>query len=134
VAFDSQIAQGIVFLTFRGLVTAEDIRDTVSLLTRIEIGAKVSPDRVADLSLIEGVSLNFSAIMNYATVRRTTPLKNKVKAVIVAPQPLQYEFARMFQTLNGNPDIDMEIFTDKESGLAWISAGKGGANAATCPG
>jgi hypothetical protein len=31
----------------------------------------------------------------------------------------------MFQTLNENPDIHMEIFTDKDSGLAWISAGKG---------
>jgi hypothetical protein len=125
-AFDSQMVQGIVYLTFRGHVTAEDIRDMTDLLTKIETKAKVSPDRIADLSLIEGVSLNFSAIENYATARRTAPLKNKVKAAIVAPRPLQYGFARMFQTLNVNPDIGMEIFTDRNSGLAWISAGKGG--------
>lgn len=125
VAFDSQIAQGIVYLTFRGHVTAEDIRDMTDLLTKIETKAKVSPDRIADLSAIEGVSLNFSAIVNYAAARRTAPLKNRVKAAIVAPNPLQYGFARMFQTLNVNPDISMEIFTDKDSSLAWISAGKG---------
>jgi hypothetical protein len=125
VAFDSKIAQGIVYLTFRGYVTAEDIRDMVDLLTKIETEAKVSPDRIADLSAIEGISLSFTAITDYSANRRKAPLRNKVKAAIVAPHPLQYEFARMFQTLNDNPDINMEIFTDKDSGLAWISASKG---------
>lgn len=99
-----------------------------------QLKSKVSPDRVADLSTVEGVSLNFSAITNYAAARRTAPLKNKVKAAIVAPHPLQYGFARMFQTLNDNPDINMEIFTDTDSGLAWISAGKSGDNDAVCQG
>ncbi len=106
----------------------------IDLLKKIETEARVSPDRMADLSLIEGISLNFSAITNYAAARRTAPLKNKVKAAIVAPHPLQYGFARMFQTLNDNPDIIMEIFTDKNSGLAWISAGKSGDNDAACQG
>jgi len=128
VAFDSKMAQGIVCLTFRGYVMAEDIRDMVDLLTKIETEARVSPDRIVDLSAIAGISLNFSAITNYAAARRTAPLKNEVKAAIVAPHPLQYGFARMFQTLNDNPDINMEIFTDKDSGLTWISAGKGADN------
>lgn len=123
-AFNPKISQDIVYLTFRGHVTAEDIRDMTDLITKIEAEAKVSPDRVADLTLIEGISLNFAAIMNYAAARRIAPLKNKVKAAIVAPHPLQYGFARMFQTLNVNPDISMEIFTDQDSGLAWISASK----------
>jgi hypothetical protein len=134
VAFDAKITSGMVFLTFRGQVTAEDIRDMTDLLKRIEIEARVSPDRMADLSLIEGISLNFSVITNYATARRTASLRNKVKAAIVAPHPLQYGFARMFQTLNDNPDIIMEIFTDKDSGLAWISAGKKGDHDEACRG
>jgi hypothetical protein len=125
VAFDSKIAQGIVHLTFRAHVTAEDIRDMVDLLAKIETEARVSPDRIADLSAIEGISLNFSAIIDYAVMRRKAPLKNKVKAAIVAPHPLQYGLARMFQTLNDNPDIDIEIFTDRNCGLAWISASQG---------
>ena len=88
VAFDSKMAQGIVCLTFRGYVMAEDIRDMVDLLTKIETEARVSPDRIVDLSAIAGISLNFSAITNYAAARRTAPLKNKVKAAIVAPHPL----------------------------------------------
>lgn len=134
VAFDSKIAQGIVYLTFRGYVMAEDIRDMVDLLTKIETEARVSPDRIVDLSAIEGISLNFSAIIDYSVMRRKAPLRNKVKAAIVAPHPLQYGFARMFQTLNANPDIDMEIFTDQNSGLAWISAGKSSDSHETDPG
>ncbi len=80
---------------------------------------------MVDLSAIEGLNLNFSAIMNYAAARRNAPLQNTVKAAIVAPQTLQYGFARMFQTLNVNPDISMEIFIDQASGLAWIAAGNG---------
>ncbi|HLZ53251.1 MAG TPA: hypothetical protein VKS19_02115 [Verrucomicrobiae bacterium] len=133
-ALNSKIAEGIVYLTFRGYVTAEDIRDMVDLLAKIETEARVSPDRVADLTAIEGMSLNFSAIIDYSVMRRKAPLKNKVKAAIVAPHPLQYGFARMFQTLNDNPDINMEIFTDKNSGLAWISAGKSGDSHKACPG
>lgn len=30
----------------------------------------------------------------------------------------------MFQTLNDNPDIDMEIVTDQDSGLARLAAGE----------
>jgi hypothetical protein len=125
VAFDSKIAQRIVYLTFRGCVTAEDLRDMADLFAKIETEARVSPDRMVDLSAIEGLNLNFSAIMNYAAARRNAPLQNTVKAAIVAPQTLQYGFARMFQTLNVNPDISMEIFIDQASGLAWIAAGNG---------
>ena len=98
------------------------------LFAKIETEARVSPDRMVDLSAIEGLNLNFSAIMNYAAARRNAPLQNTVKAAIVAPQTLQYGFARMFQTLNVNPDISMEIFADKDSGLTWIFAGKGADN------
>ncbi len=125
-ALDFKMVQGIVYLTFRGHVTGEDIRDMTDLIRETEIETKVSPNRIADLTAVEGVSLRFTAIMNYAIVRRSAPLKNSVRAAIVAPHPLQYGIARMFQSLNDNPDIHMEIFTDRGSGLAWISGGKGG--------
>jgi hypothetical protein len=40
----------------------------------------------------------------------------------VALTQVQYGFARMFQTLNDNPRIEIEIFGDCESAQRWLNA------------
>ncbi|HEX2854014.1 MAG TPA: hypothetical protein VHO24_12310 [Opitutaceae bacterium] len=82
----------------------------------------VSPDRITDMSRVSGITLDFTAMEAFAAKRRNAPLKNRVKSAIVAPQPLQFGFARMYQTLNENRDIVIELFRDEASALQWLEA------------
>lgn len=70
------------------------------------------------------LDLNYAKIAAVASIRRAAPLKNAVKSAIVAPQPIQYGFARMFQTLNDNPRINLQVFSDRASAMEWLVAGR----------
>jgi hypothetical protein len=122
--FDLTVVDGIICLTFNGALSSDDLWRVSDLYAKIEAESKVSPDRMADISLVDKVELDFGAVEAVAAVRRGTMLKNKVKSAILAPKPVLYGFARMFQTLNDNPQITMELFRDKESCWAWLMAGR----------
>ncbi len=120
-AFDQTITNGIVCLTFHGILDAEDLRRGAELFARMEADLEPSPNRMADLSAVDRMDVDFGAVEALAAVRRIAPLKNKVKSAIIAPKPVLYGFARMFQTLNDNPAITLKIFRDRDMGWAWLN-------------
>jgi hypothetical protein len=120
-AFDQTITNGVVCLTFHGILDAEDLRRGAELFARMEAEFEPSPNRMADLSSVDRMDVDFGAVEALAAVRRIAPLKNKVKSAIIAPKPVLYGFARMFQTLNDNPDITLKIFRDRDLGWAWLN-------------
>jgi hypothetical protein len=122
--FDLTVVDGIICLTFNGALSSDDLWRVSDLYAKIEAESKVSPDRMADISLVDKVELDFGAVEAVAAVRRGTMLKNRVKSAILAPKPVLYGFARMFQTLNDNPQITLELFRDKESCWAWLMTGR----------
>ncbi len=130
-AFDLKVENGVVRVTFEGYLDSKDLERLDEIVSGMEAEYDVSPDRISDLSSIEGVHLDCAAMEFFADRRRHAPLKNRVKSAIVVPRPLQYGIARMFQTLNDNPNINSQIFTDRERALNWLATGKGsGADAA----
>jgi hypothetical protein len=122
-AFDQTIVNGVLCFTFHGNLTAEDFRRGAELSAKAEAEFERAPNRMADLSSVEGLNIDFGAVEALAAVRRVAPLKNKVKSAIIAPRPVLYGFARMFQTLNDNPNIILKIFRDRDSGWAWLTEG-----------
>ena len=117
-----QILDGVVDIRFRGTVNSAELREVAEATGKIEEELPVSPNRIIDLSLVDEFQLDFRAMEQTAKLRRSAPLKNKVKSAIIATKPVQYGYARMFQTLNDNPNIDLELFTDRAKGLAWIAS------------
>jgi hypothetical protein len=125
-AFELKIEAGIAWIRFHGQLTSADLVGGAEGLAKMETEAEVAPDRISDLSSIDGLTLDFAAVEACASLRRSAPLKNLVKSAIIAPTPVQFGFARMFQTLNTNPKVTVRIFTDAESALAWFATGVGG--------
>jgi len=39
----------------------------------------------------------------------------------VASKPAQFGYARMYQTLNENPNIELELFINREKAMAWLA-------------
>ena len=117
-----QILDGVVDIRLHGTVNSTELREVAEATGKIEEELPVSPNRIIDLSLVDEFQLDFREMEQIAKLRRTAPLKNKVKSEIIANKPVQYGYARMFQTLNDNPNIDLELFTDRAEGLAWIAS------------
>ncbi len=120
-AVDISMIDGVVHVTFAGDVTNLDLEKIADAATTYE-GGPVVPHRVTDMSGAIGLHLNFESVWTLASKRRVLQFPNSFKSAIVAPQPSQLGFARMFQTLNDNRQITIQIFPDKGSALKWIAS------------
>jgi hypothetical protein len=49
-------------------------------------------------------------MLTYIERRRTQRFANSIKSAVVASRPVQVGFARMYQTLNTNPQVEIQIF------------------------
>jgi hypothetical protein len=121
-ALDIKFEDGLLCLMLRGCISSDDLLNAAALTAKIEDEAEVSPHRIVDLSLVEDMNLNFAAMHQLAETRKVAPLKNPVKSAILAPHPVQYGFARMFQTINKNPQITIQVFTTRQDAIGWLKS------------
>jgi hypothetical protein len=108
-------------ISLTGVVTGVDLDQAAAAAREYESGPIV-PHRLTDLTGAVGLNLTFESVWALAARRRALRFPNAFKSAIVAPQPSQLGFARMFQTLNDNPQITIQIFADKTAALQWIAA------------
>jgi len=110
------------FIVFHvsGLVTLHDLLAYAVELEALENSLPVSPHRLINLTAGTVAELAFPDMSAVAAKRRQTQLKNPVKSAMVAGDAALFGFARMFQTLNTHPNIQVEIFQTKETALAWL--------------
>jgi len=107
-------------IVFAGEVSAVDLANLADRLEALERDLPVTPDRLADLSGLEGGELNFHTLHRLADRRRAAPPRNPIRTAIVAATPLAFGFARMFQTLNDHPLVTIRIFADAAGAEAWL--------------
>jgi hypothetical protein len=120
-AYSIEFVGDVLWLTFTEKVTSEDLQSVAETLGRMESEPDVCPHRISDFSGTDGVELSFAAVHQCASIRRQVRLRNPVKSALIAPSPVQFGFARMFQTLNDNPSIEVRLFAAKCDAVAWIS-------------
>lgn len=111
---------GYIHLAIQGHLALPDLMEIGRIAYGIERTAEVTPHRLTDLSRVTDLSLNFMAMEQFAATRRTVTLRNNVRSAIVAPTPLLFGFARMFQTLNTNPQIEVVVFNRCDEAIPWI--------------
>jgi len=78
--------------------------------------------RISDLRPAVRLDIDFNGVAALAAERVRRSFPNSFKSAIIAPDPARFGFARMFQTLNDNPQITLAIFRDEPEALAWIMA------------
>jgi len=115
-----QIRDGLMEMVFHGNFTTDDLLAAAQSVREIEEQSEITPDRITDLSDANMMSLDADQLKRYAASRARATLKNKVKSAIVAPKPDQYGLARMFQTFNENPAIEIKLFRDAPAAYAWL--------------
>ncbi|HKP77344.1 MAG TPA: hypothetical protein VJT67_17575 [Longimicrobiaceae bacterium] len=112
---------GILRIVMPTTLTARGLHDIADALTELERSAAVTPHRLVDMSGITRFEVGFEEMFDLAERRRAHPPANPIRSAWVASTPVQVGFARMFQTLNDHPLVDVQIFPDVVSALAWLT-------------
>jgi len=119
--FQIQIDAEIIRIIFSGKITKDEFIDLLKELTRVELDFECIPDRLTDMSGVTEWESGFTTMNDVAAKRRARVFPNKFKSAIVAPNPADYGIARMFQTLNDNPQIEIQIFKSTAEAEGWLA-------------
>jgi hypothetical protein len=115
-----QLRDGLVEVFLNGKLTAADFEGLAESYRDAESRLEVTPDRVSDLTEADFSDLESNDLVHFAQQRKIARLKNPVKSAIIAPSPGQYGMARVFQTCNDNPFIEIRLFKDAASAYEWV--------------
>ena len=115
-----QLRDGLLELIYQGDITTADMQGAAIKLSEYEASLEITPDRITDLTDACMFNIDADWLRRFAASRVQATLRNKVKSAIVAPKPDQYGLARMFQTSNENPLIDIQLFRDAASAYRWL--------------
>jgi hypothetical protein len=113
---------GTLHIELSGGVGFDDLRRLIEDVEKIEDGLEVTPHRILDIreTTLPG-SVSSSEVWSCAKSRQERTFKNHFKSAIVGSHPVQIGLARMFQTLNTNPQIARQVFKDMNEANAWVN-------------
>jgi hypothetical protein len=109
---------------FTGTLSGNDLHAMLDEVDRLLAPRERWPDNLLDLRALEGSSLGFTDVMSVAKRRESITPPNAIRTAIVADSPTLIGFARMFQSLNHNPNITIQIFSDPAEAEAWLAAAR----------
>ena len=113
----------ILHVDFLEVVTEREFAEFIPAVEKLERSRLPVPHRISDLSKVSHINIGFPGIFELAERRKATRFPNAFKSAIVAPQPVQMGFARMYQALSKHPQITIRIFTDLATAEAWLAEG-----------
>jgi len=121
--FEIQADAQTIRTIFTGKVTETEIDDLAREIARIEGEYKIGPDRLVDFSAIEKSEVTSASIEQRAKAGRERVYPNKFRSAIVAQRLVDYGCARMYQTYNDNPQIEIRVFKTRAEAEAWLAGG-----------
>ena len=101
-------------------VTREDLFALVTVVADLERGRDVVPHRITDMRNIRDLQIAYPDVQELADDRKARQFPNPLKSAIVVGSSAQMGMARMFRTINDNPQISIEIFEDEAAALRWL--------------
>lgn len=107
-------------LTMSGTLSQEDLRRVAIVAAEVEDASTVIPNRLVDFTEVESLAFGFPDVLLLAAERRNRDYANDFKCALVVASDVQMGYARMYQTLNDNPRIRLQIFTDRTAAEAWL--------------
>ena len=109
-----------VRITLSGTLTRQDLIGLASAAEELERGRERVPHRLADMRGVTEMQVAYPEIQAFADTRRTRRFPNAFKSAILVGSSVQSGMARMFRTINDNPQISVEIFEDEAEALRWL--------------
>ena len=120
-AYRLEMIDSVMHVDLRGEFTAEELIAVFGEIAGFEDSLPQTPNRIAYMSGLLTADLDYRVMDSLAMRRRQKRFPNAFRTALVAPNAVAYGFARMFQSLNTNPQIEIRIFSDERAALVWVS-------------
>jgi hypothetical protein len=111
-----------VRLVFTGDIIALDLVALDADMAALARNRPVVLHTLADFSEVVDFAITYADMLTYIERRRTQRFPNSIKSAVVVSRPVQVGFARMYQTLNTNPQVEIQIFATLAEAEAWLTA------------
>ena len=115
----------ILFQIFPETLSDNDFRLIHDELEVIEKNYPVLPHFIVNIQKVKTFNGDYFSIQKFAGQREEKIFPNRILEAIVVSNDFQMGFARMYQTVNCNPQLTIKIFNDESKAIEWIKA-KGG--------
>ena len=119
--FDIRDEGSFYFIRLSGVMDPADLKAVTGEIERLE-DAGPPKDRVTDFTGVERIDVGFEEVFALALRRAQRTVTAPIRSALVAKRPVHFGFARMFQMLNDNPQIQIRIFGTAEEAVQWLSA------------
>jgi hypothetical protein len=113
---------GMLRVRYSGRLTGADVHESLSEMDALVQPRERWPDNLVDMRGADISALGFPDIMSVAKRREAVTPPNPIRTAIVADHPSILGFARMFQSLNHNPNITIQVFADHTEAMTWLQA------------
>jgi hypothetical protein len=106
-----------------GVLDRADLDAVVQEVERLE-DAGALKDRLTDLTAVERIDVGFEEVFALAQKRMNRQVPAPIRSALVASRPVQFGFARMFQMLNDNPRIQIQVFGTRQEAEQWLRSSR----------
>jgi hypothetical protein len=104
-----------------GVFTPEELN---AMATEIEIIEAPNPDaidRITDITGVEEFRVGFDDIFAFAIRRGLQRFSRTIKSAIIVAAPVQLGIARVYESLNENPQIQLRILRSSAKAIDWFA-------------
>ena len=109
-----------LLIRFSGTLTAADFLSMSSEAEPIE-AQRIQVNRILDPSAVESFDFNFEGLLAFTNRRARIVFAQTSKTAVIASRPIEIGLARMFQSLNQNPQIEVRLVGDRAEALDWFA-------------
>ncbi len=119
-----EMIDGILRIRFPEVITSKELVKLNEELSSVEKAYAIIPHRLSDFRPITSADVNFDYMFSFAKHRAARIFSNSFRSALLVGNSYQFGLARMFQTLNDNKSIEIEIFYEESKALDWIRSTK----------
>lgn len=114
------LSEPFIRVWFTGVLSGADLRNVANEVHQHERELGMVPDRLVDMSGMEATSGTFNLAILAARVRAVQRFPNSFRSALVAPRVEVAGFARIFRILNRNPQIEVQVFGNRDAAETWL--------------
>ena len=124
--FEAEFSEGLLVIRGTGTLTVTDLQQMPMLTAAFDASRAVTPNRLIDLTRVEGFDVGFVEMIGVVRERRDAALTGPTRTAVLTANPVQFGMARMYQGLNDHAQVTIEIFDDRAAALSWLRGGERG--------
>jgi Zn-dependent protease len=120
-AVDFSFDDGLFVIRLSGSLEPDDLRRIADEVVLVESRHATAPPRLTDFRDLASTNVGYVEMSELAGRSVARPLSTPVRSALLVGQPVQFGFARMFQTLNTHPLVTVQIFDDEVAARDWLA-------------